>query len=749
MGNELLASKISIIETEPKVRNIVGASTSVASAVGVTERGPVGSRVKVTSPEEFDNTFGGVTADAFDLPMAVRAFFAEGGSEIYVTRTVHFTDITNAASATSNAATIDFVTAALGASAGAVLGTVAETYSLVDGDTLTVNVDAGGDLTATFNVTAGSQQSVNAETYALSDGQTLLIAVDGGSAQTVTFNTAEFGAIGAATAAEVAAVINGEATGVQTTAPGGDVLITSDLLGTGSSIEITGGTASAAFAFPAGAASGTGDAADSTAVTVAELKILIEGDIAGLTVSDSGGAVLVTSNTTGASSSIGVNATSTLDTKLGLSNATNFGAAAGAVSTLRANGKTDGTYGNSVSVEIANATSGEADEFNMLVYESGVLAEVFPNVSMTDTDTNYVETVVNDTESGSVLVAMVDLDAARTAPSDRPVNTTSTLAGGDDGLSSLDDNDFIGSSISKVGIRSFDEQTGIALLMVPGRATASVHSAMVTYCELTRAGSIFPVLDPPAGLSTAQMITYVKTTANLKELSEFGAVYWPRILVDNPDKALFGSGRTVTVAPAGHICGMYARTDGARPGGVYEAPAGVETGRLLTMRGVENKEVNDELKRDLLYPELINPIVSIDGLPNHVDGVRTLKSGGNFPTIGERRGVIFIEESLRSGYLPFKFKKIKNSTLQALTRTSTAFLVTQTRNDAFASDIPAEAFYVDFSAALNPATVAFQRKIIGRIGLATGKPAEFIQVFVSADTRALDAELAEIEAAVA
>lgn len=746
MGNQLLASKVSIQETEPKVRNIVAAPTSVLSLVGVAERGPVGLRVKIGSPEDYDRVFGGVTANAFDLPMAVQGFFEEGGSEVWVTRTVHYTDITNAASKTSAASTNNLPTAAAGAVAGSVLGTIAELYSLVDGDTLVVNVDAGGDATATFNASAGSRTAANSETYALADGQTLLVAIDGGVAQTVTFNTAEFVAIGAATAAEVNAVINAELVGAKCAGASAPT-ITSDSLGTGSSVEVTGGTAAAAFAFAAGVGSGAGDAVDASAVTVAELKTLIEGDIPGLTVTDEGGAPRISSNTTGPASSIAVNATSTMDTKLGVDNATHSGSAAGAPDTLQVDGKTDGIYGNSVTVEVAAATSGLTDEFNLLVYEAGVLAEVFPNVTMTDGASNYVEDVINDTESGSALIAVTDLDVSLSSPLDRPANGTVALAGGSDGLASLDDNDFIGSTISKTGIRSFDEQSGISLLAVPGRATASVHLSMVTYCEVTRAGSIFPVLDPPEGMTASQMITYVKSTASLKNVSEFGAIYWPRILVDNPNKDLFGSSRTVVVPPSGHICGMYARTDNATPGGIYNAPGGVEVGRLLSMRGVETKEVNDEAKRDLLYPELINPITAIDGLTNHVDGVRTLKENGNFPTIGERRGVIFIEESLRSGYLPFKFKKIKTATLQALTRTSKAFLLTQTRNDAFASDIPAEAFFVDFSAALNPPTVAFQRKIVGRVGLATAKPAEFIQVFVSQDTRALDAELAELEAA--
>lgn len=92
--------------------------------------------------------------------------------------------------------------------------------------------------------------SGNTETFALSDGQTLTVKVDGQStAQTVTFNTGDFAVIGAATAAEVAAVISTDLSSPSATGgtSGGAVTITSD---SGGTIEVTGGTANAALGFP-------------------------------------------------------------------------------------------------------------------------------------------------------------------------------------------------------------------------------------------------------------------------------------------------------------------------------------------------------------------------------------------------------------------------------------------------------------------------------------------------------------------
>ena len=184
------------------------------------------------------------------------------------------------------------------------------------------------------------------------------------------------------------------------------------------------------------------------------------------------------------------------------------------------------------------------------------------------------------------------------------------------------------------------------------------------------------------------------------------------------------------------------KSDAAQPGNVYEAPAGEGFGDLRGALGVETDEVNDEAKRDLVFPDLINPITNLEGEPVRIDGARTLKSSGPFPTIGERRGVIFIEQSLKIGLNFSRFRKIKPALLNQLLRSARAFMITQTRNGAFASDDPATAFFLDFSAALNTAITAQARTTVGRVGIATAKPNEFLILRISQDQRAFEEELA-------
>jgi uncharacterized protein len=59
MSKELLSSKVIVEEEEPKVRGVPSAPTSVAGAVGITERGPVGVATLCNSFEEYESRFGG------------------------------------------------------------------------------------------------------------------------------------------------------------------------------------------------------------------------------------------------------------------------------------------------------------------------------------------------------------------------------------------------------------------------------------------------------------------------------------------------------------------------------------------------------------------------------------------------------------------------------------------------------------------------------------------------------------------
>jgi hypothetical protein len=130
--------------------------------------------------------------------------------------------------------------------------------------------------TPTIVATAKTSETTGFYPFVLADLETLTLSVNGGPTQTVTFNTADFVSIGAATAAEVAAVLNADLEGVSVTVSAGpNVLITTDREGSSASISEPAGTGAVALGFPA-STPGADNVADVDAVTNTELAALIQ-----------------------------------------------------------------------------------------------------------------------------------------------------------------------------------------------------------------------------------------------------------------------------------------------------------------------------------------------------------------------------------------------------------------------------------------------------------------------------------------
>jgi len=191
--------------------------------------------------------------------------------------------------------------------------------------------------------------------------------------------------------------------------------------------------------------------------------------------------------------------------------------------------------------------------------------------------------------------------------------------------------------------------------------------------------------------------------------------------------------------------GTYARIDSGSRRGPFEQAAGVEDGILFGVVDVETSTVNRKSTRDIVYPERVNPITaSPPGYGVFIDGTRTGKGTGNFPSVGERRGVSYIEKILQDGLQYARHKSNDEALRSSLENTVVGELTSWTEDGAFASAEPDQAFTVDADVAgtgLNNARVRAQNKVYVRVGLATARPAEYVIILVSQDTRAIQESL--------
>jgi hypothetical protein len=747
----LLSSKITIQEEEPRVRTLPTVQTAVIFAIGVTEKGPIGVPTLCQSWEDYRKTFGGFVATS-ELPISIYGIYRNDPSAwVYVVRTCHYTISGGGLVWTADAvqAEVDLDGTTATASAGEVTGTVPGPWNLTSGDTLDIHCDedAGGPDTATFT---GTPATVTGGAVSLpltiAEGFTIVTDTDPDD-QVVAYTAAH------ATVEAAAEDINAQIQGAKAVVIGAATInIVSDTEGTDASIQLKDevGAGLADIGHSTGTTAGGGNVGNIDAVTAAEAKTIIEAAVVnpatGVTVSEEvTGELTITSDTTGTSSSVMIETTSSADDEFGFDNTLHSGSAesAGAVVTIK--GKYPGTYAEALSPVVEDASNGETDYFNFLTKDAdGVTLEIFPNVQNSDdTAADFIETVLNHPTQGSLYFEAEDLGTTN-----RPDNVSSaTLTGGDDGLTGLSDDDYLGDEAAQTGIHAFDPVEDGTVLIVPGRTGANLHTGLIDYSNLYRNGLLFVILDPPTGYTAAEMKTYMSTSA-LKGMSEVGAIYWPELKVLNPSTAVYGADSEVTVAPSGWCAGVYSRVDNSREGGIYDPPAGVRKsarvarGRVIGAVGFADDNVLREEIRDLIYPERVNPITTMSGYPIFLDGLYTLQGDANFPTIAERRGAMHIERQVKNG-LQFARHSNNDGDLRAdAFRTVFAYLVKQMKLGAFKTKKPSTAFWVDFSEALNTPSVIDALKLVGRIGIATQKPAEFITLFFSQDTRALEEELA-------
>lgn len=790
-----LSSVIRVTEEPSRIPALASLSSAHLAGLGITERGPVRTPVTITSFTEFVDIYGFAT----EFALQIRQFFLNGGQQATISRVVHYTDITLPATTTATRGGVTLLTGATAPSAATLLGSAVGPFRVANADTLHMvwDNDGGGgpvaDRTAQIVVTAAAVTTVALENYnfpALGAAPyRLAVRINGGPVQNVDLVNADFAAPAAATAEEVAAAINTRLTGASASVIGGNtVRITSDRLGTSSQVDVdaaVGATdANLALSFPLAAANGTGSftrvgfgvgigaIADAAAVSVAELEAGFEGVSVdagvpaqgALVITNDGGRVRISTDAVGGITGTGARLAISSDsvnlaTILGLATAAAAGgidlvapeagvvtgASGAAVNTLRIEGKYEGDYSGTLRVEIVNATNTVAADFNLILYRNGLEAERYENLSMDSLSSRYVQTIIGSTGTVRVgeseMVRALDQLAVGTPTQRRPANTAlmptaPLLAAGNDGTAGIVDVDFSGSQAGQTGIRAFDPVANIRLIICPDRATTAVQNALTNYAEVARNLEALVVLDPPVGADVTAIVAH----RNGLTATEHGTLYWPRVRIPTPSVD-FGADVTVLTNPSGSIAGRMAANDTNMREGPFGQPAGIRNGALVGVVGLETTDVLRESVRDVVFPLRINPIISLPGQAIHADGARTLRLDGNFPSVGERRGVSDIVATLRTGLL---FAKNRNNTpdlRQEVDRAIRVYLVSKMRDGAFASQDPAAAFYVDVSDALNPASVIRLGQLRIRIGLATNTPAEFIWIMLTQDTRAIEEEL--------
>ncbi len=377
--------------------------------------------------------------------------------------------------------------------------------------------------------------------------------------------------------------------------------------------------------------------------------------------------------------------------------------------------------------------------------------ETFRNLSMDPRHSNYVEKVIGSTagplrawdhrpEGASLYVRVLDLGSltdkasARVGPEplvDRrpdgrltPARTRLEAVPGDDSIGTLGDPQYLGldnvDPELRTGLQSLRNIEQVSLVAIPGQVSATVQQGLIDHCELMRYR--FAVLD-----TTPEPADTISDAQDQRQQfdTKYAALYYPWLAIRDPFPENLADVHDYPIPPAGHLLGVYARTDIER--GVHKAPANEVVRGITGLRRKVNKE-----QQDILNPYPVNINVIRDFRDNNrgirVYGARVITSDPDWKYVNVRRLLIFIEASIERGLQWVVFEPNSEPLWARVTRVITNFLTVVWRSGALEGTSPEEAFFVRCDRTTMTQTDVDNGRLIVQVGVAPVKPAEFVIV---------------------
>jgi phage tail sheath protein FI len=361
------------------------------------------------------------------------------------------------------------------------------------------------------------------------------------------------------------------------------------------------------------------------------------------------------------------------------------------VATLKAT--TEGTWGNSLQVEVVNAVGGA---FTLKAYSASGEVDTFVCANLTDLSAqliNHPDLTVTIAD-----VAGVVANLAKTS-----------LAGGADGLDGIADSDYIGTEAIGTGIHAFTN-VSVSIMCIPGVTTSAVQRELVTYCS-NRTDCVCLVDFPPTTLVSG--ISDILTTNML--LGDYCIAVYPNIVINDTT-----TNANRVIPPLGHYAGMIARTDANI--GVWKAPAGVNA-QLKGAVGLAY--VAKSAEREILNNMNVNAIVPIENYGICVMGARTRGMGAG-KYINALRTKTLVSNKLRQDLQWVMFENNDHATQTKAFSQAYAFLDDLWKKGGLKGNKANEAFFVKCDPENNPESSVLSGKFNLDVGIATHKPAEFI-----------------------
>jgi len=398
--------------------------------------------------------------------------------------------------------------------------------------------------------------------------------------------------------------------------------------------------------------------------------------------------------------------------------------------TLGLAAKYPGAWGNKLYYAITASSLG-SNYFNLLVYLGGFadsnLVERFTDVTMQVSDSNYVVAVVNAT-SGYVFATDQNLNDSFSSvdnPAAIAASSATIFSAGNDGYTSALP---IPSNVIAAKVTAFDSVTTSLVLNAPGLTATGDVNTLTSYAESR--GDVFVVIDSPLNTDATSQLNL----ANTYTASSYGAVYYPSLVIPNPQSSIPGA--TVSAYNGAAVVAKYVTTDASR--GVFKSPAGLDVGLagVVAVASITNTEL-DNLNVGSVSGSSggtftpVNAIRYIPGSGFVVMGARTLKNGYSDRYISVRRSLIYLKKQLTNLTAFAVFEPNDQRLWNRIKNTVETELISFWRAGGLRGQSFNDAFYVKCDSTTNTQQAIANGQVILEVGVALQRPAEFVIIRIS------------------
>lgn len=354
-------------------------------------------------------------------------------------------------------------------------------------------------------------------------------------------------------------------------------------------------------------------------------------------------------------------------------------------------------------------------EFTLVVTPQAGAPETYADLSLEARHSNFYRSKIDS----SVVEVLPPVQPNTSKPSDNlPLAAVATpLANGkDETLRTLSANDY------QRALDALELEDEVNIVCVPDRVDTAFQNKVIDHCTAMK--DRFAVLDPEPGVDRDAILVQ---RGNLNSKKGFGAIYYPRIKITDPDAPPDDPNKTIVIPPSGHIAGVFARVD--KEEGVHVAPAN------KALRGVVGLERKlSETDSGTLNEKSVNVLRFARNRGNLIWGARTLATSTQWRYTNVRRLLLYIEESIQEGVEPSVFKPNNIPLWEAIKRQVSEFLTRVWADGALYGREPAEGFSVRVDEELNPPDQIALGILTVEVQVRPNPPAEFIVFRIIADT---------------